>query len=197
VASDLPDRLHRGLDALKTGRPADAVDSLWIVFWDAELANTPDLTDIRLRAGTLLAQALLRCGRIPEVDRVLSEAERLVVERDDENGRQAVTSLRTEWAAARARREAESPLVGRDPLFERPLADLQEVAERGRSIRDRVLARLALAKKLPDETSLHIHKALEEARREQSFTLVGVVVRTAELHGILLPADPYAGKVAP
>jgi hypothetical protein len=196
LTSDLPEQLRRGLEHLNAGRALEAADAVTPVFWDAELAVSEDLRDIRLRCGTLLAQALLQCGRIDEVDPVLKEASRLAESTADNEGRAAITGLRAEWAAAFARRGSEqAQQAGTDRFLDQPPETLRAIADGCAAVRERVLARLALARGHPDEAEALLKSALDDARTEESFTLMSVIVRTAELHGLTLPADPYAGKI--
>lgn len=83
---DLPRALAEGVRALREGRPADAQTWLAEVTRDADLAAAPDLQDIRARALTLHAQALIELGRAQEADAPCREAIRILRKRRDREG---------------------------------------------------------------------------------------------------------------
>lgn len=99
-AHDLADRVRRGVDALKQGRPAEAVDALEPVATDPAFETQGDLADIRARVWSLLAQALLEAGRPHEADPWARRALQAVTDLGDEQGEQAVRALHQRIFAA-------------------------------------------------------------------------------------------------
>lgn len=124
MTGDLPDAVRRGVDALRTGRPADAVDALSPVVADPALAAAPDLVDVRARVLVLYAQALVDSGRYNEAKAAIPEALRAVRRLDDDAGIAAVKQLQARLVRdiaddhRRASEAIERAKVARTPIDE-------------------------------------------------------------------------------
>lgn len=213
-AESLADAVKRGVDALRRGDAEAAVDALQPVATDEALAAAADLVDVRARVLVLYAQALVAAERLEEAQPAMVEALRAVKRLDDDEGVAAVRALqqvanhtrtkkRTPHAAAPARPapapdDAEAILAAANAATGEEAALLGEQAFalavlRG-SVREEVLARLVLARSRPETARAQLEAALRRARGADEFTLVGAVVRAAELAGVELPKEPYAGR---
>ncbi len=213
-ADALADAVKRGVDALRRGDATAAVDALHVVAHDEAFAAAQDLVDVRARVLVLYAQALVTSERLEEAQPAMVEALRAVKRLDDDDGVAAVRALqqvanhtRTKKRAPPASitpRQAPSPDDAEALLSSANLAtgeDAARLAEqafalavsRG-SVREEVLARLVLAKSRPHTAADQLGAALRRARGADEFTLVGAVVRAAELAGVPLPPEPYAGR---
>lgn len=85
-----------GVEALRAGRHEEAVAALLEVASDPELAAADDLRDVRARACTMLAQALIAAGDPDASGTWLDEAERLLAAVGDAAGLAEVRGLRRE-----------------------------------------------------------------------------------------------------
>lgn len=132
MTDDLPDAVRRGVDALRSGRPADAVDALATVVADEALAAAPDLVDIRARVLVLHAQALSESGRLDEAKSAIPEALRAVRRLDDDDGIHAVKQLQARLVRdiaddhRRASEAIERARVARTPIDELLAAGVAE-----------------------------------------------------------------------
>lgn len=95
-ADHLASTLLDGVAALRDGRHADAVARLREVVEDRELMAAEDLADIRARAQSLLAQALLHTGELREAEGRADAALRQVRAVGDTEGIVEVTHLLAE-----------------------------------------------------------------------------------------------------
>ncbi len=93
--------LVAGVDALHSGRPEDAVEPLRSVLADSDLAAAEDLGDVRARATSLLAQALLQTGDPDAAAPIVDQALRLLRQVGDPEGLRQVRALHAEIVAAR------------------------------------------------------------------------------------------------
>lgn len=214
--------LARGVRALQEGRPAEAVPLLVAVCDDPEFAAATDLVDIRARASSLCAEALLLVGRPAEAmvraESALVAARRTgdtdgvdQIERLRERIRAALGSpadgvlpagdagvtltiaeiearfhdlgARAEWLLRKAATDARDGR-GSDALD----AANRAIEAAPGSVRIGVLGRLVIARVDPVRAPAELQAALDLARDASEFTLVGAVVRAAELAGIPLDA---------
>lgn len=119
-------RLLEGIEALRAQRHDEAVEALREVASDPLLAAAADLVDIRARACTLLAQALLGSDALDAALEWLDEAERLFARLDDRDGLAEVRALRrqrTDLLADRARKAQAAERLAR--LAATPLDELR------------------------------------------------------------------------
>lgn len=100
---DLHERIAEGLLALRSGRPADAMTSLRVVWEDVDLAEAVDLVDIRARVGSLYAQAALESGARAEADKVCRDVLRILRKLGDRAGLDEVRTLQDQIVTAMAR----------------------------------------------------------------------------------------------
>lgn len=213
------------MEALRQERWQDAVSALQDVASDPELAQAADLEDVRLRACTLLAQALIAADQPGPAGPWLDEADRLLAKLDDANGRAVVQQLRRQRTdrlmaqAARAKHAAQlaelantpehvirarafTPEMLQDLLVQKANAEIEagrpeeggrlaqealELAIEQDTVRGEVLARLSLARALPETAQEQLYLAWSRAERANEFNLVGAVARAAELQGVALP----------
>ena len=96
----LAQTLLGAVESLRSGRAAAAVPALTEVCADPSLAAAADLVDVRARAHSLLAQALLESGQPADARRPLSVAERLAIELGDREALQTLAELRGQIGAA-------------------------------------------------------------------------------------------------
>lgn len=89
----LPDQITAGVNALRAGKPADAVVVLAPVWADVGLAAAADLVDVRARVGSLYVQALVDAGDLTTADRVCRDVLRLVRKLGDKPGLELVRGL--------------------------------------------------------------------------------------------------------
>jgi hypothetical protein len=127
--SDLPERIQRGIAALRRGKPLEAAEDLHAVWSDVDFRAADDLRDVRARVAALLAQAWLDAGQAPRAEVPLREALAGARELGDDAGLQMLKELETRLtnglSEARAR-EAEARRLAR--LAETPLEVLLEQA---------------------------------------------------------------------
>jgi tetratricopeptide (TPR) repeat protein len=164
-----------GLAALRAGKPADAVAPLLEVADDRELAAAEDLADVRARALSLCAQALLLAGRpgeaLPRAEAALALARRI----GDPEGTADVEQLVGQIRAARP--SAAPP----NPLRHAPSASVDEIEARVRDpgARAELLLRSATAEldagRL-DEGAVRATRALDAA---PDLPRIGVLARLA------------------
>lgn len=129
--------LTRGVSELRSGRPDVAEPLLAEVCADSALAEADDLRDVRARALSLWADALLRLGRAERASAPIDEAMHLLRQLGDGAGLDEVRSLRTRLLQAR---EAEAA----QERHRRSAANLRELSLE--ALRDRFGDRpLALA----------------------------------------------------
>jgi hypothetical protein len=93
---NLAERLAQGVSALREGRPADAATRLREVVDHPDFRAAPDLLDLRARAASLLAQALLATDEVGPADRYAREALEAVEELGDSEGIAQIHALRQE-----------------------------------------------------------------------------------------------------
>ncbi len=91
--ADLPARLAEGVEALRAERWHDALTPLRQVATSPDLATAEGLGDVRARACSLYAQALLECGRARDAEAPCREALRLLRGLRDKAGIDAVRAL--------------------------------------------------------------------------------------------------------
>lgn len=115
-------RLLHGVETLRARRFVEACEALLEVASAPDLAAAADLVDVRARATTLLAQAMLGAGDLDAALPWLDEAERLLGGLGDRDGLAEVRALRRQrddaladrarkaQAAERLARLAETPL---------------------------------------------------------------------------------------
>lgn len=203
-----------GVDALRRGDAVAAAHALAPVANDEALENAPDLVDIRARVLVLYAQALVAADRFDDAQPALVQALRAVKRLDDDEGVAAVRGLQQLALHSRAKArgtpaaapagtapspdDAEALLIAANAATGEQAARLGEqafaLAVAHGSVREEVLARLVLARSRPDAAADQLAAALRRARGAGEFTLVGAVVRAAELAGVALPQEPYAGR---
>ncbi|MCB9663494.1 MAG: hypothetical protein H6732_05260 [Alphaproteobacteria bacterium] len=141
----LPEQLAAGLAALRGGRWSEAEALLAPVVDDADLAEAADLADLRARALSWHAQALLELGRLREAETRCREALRLLRRLGDATGTAEVRRLQDRVVgllahdAEQAQRRQEQARIAATPL-----ADLLLTAE-GPAARAAVHVKKALA----------------------------------------------------
>ena len=173
-----------GLRALKAGRAADALGPLEQVCGDHELARAADLADVRARACSLLAQALLATGRASEALPRAEEALELARRLGDPDGLRQIESLSSEIREAlrneervqdrriRAERLAAIPLHEVEARVRDPLALIEVLvrkanaeADSGRTAQALTIAERALVDALTvDDVRLEVMARLSVAR---------------------------------
>jgi hypothetical protein len=155
------------VDALRQGRPDEAVEALERVVNDPAFLAEEDLVDVRARVFSLLAQALLGAGRAGDADQWAGAALELAIRLDDRRGEAEIRSLQREIrsasaeelrrlaAAKESRRIAQTPedilLSGvRDPAERAALLTMKANAEAdaGRADAGASIARRALEQAL-------------------------------------------------
>jgi tetratricopeptide (TPR) repeat protein len=204
-AARLGARLAEGLAHLRAGRPADAVPALTEV---AEgLRRARDLRDVRARALSLLAQALMQSGRPAEGLPAADAALRLAHELQDAEGVAEIGALRTQLQEAATRAPGRAPArppgeregllhdagraldAGRPEEAVASAARALALAEDAGDVRVAVLARLLLARARPETAPAELEAARALADENDDFTLVGAVARTAALLGVRLAPE--------
>ncbi|MCO4744179.1 MAG: hypothetical protein KC912_05285 [Proteobacteria bacterium] len=93
---DLASELARGVEALRSGEAADAATILQAVVDDEGFRAHPELQDVRARACSLLAQALLSTDQVGPADRYAREALDALENAPDDTGRAQIDELRRE-----------------------------------------------------------------------------------------------------
>lgn len=110
----LAGRLLDGRDHLRALRFHEAVEAITEVVDDPEFAVATDLRDVRLRATTMLAQALLGAGFLDRADARLDRVEaELEGTPEAAEGLPEVRDLRSRVAEARADRQKQSAIADR------------------------------------------------------------------------------------
>lgn len=124
-SEDLAERVRRGVEALRAGRPAEAVLELDPVARDAEFQEAPDLDDVRARVWSLLAQALHDTGRSREAEPWARKALGAAESQGDRAGALAVRALHGAiFAAATDAAKAERAALDARKLAATPLAQV-------------------------------------------------------------------------
>ena len=215
-------RLLLGATQLKEGKPAAAAQSLAAVAKDPDLKSAPDLSDVRARACSLYAQALLQTQAYPEATTWVREALRITRSLEDEQGLKLLHGLQAEILQERDRAVKDADEKEKTTALSRiPIATIREEArspfelaqklvlrsqasvETGRldeafsiahealllsdelgMTKERVLARLILARTHPDEAPKHIEEALTLARDADETQLITLIGKTATLLAI-------------
>ncbi len=156
----LAEALMTGLAALRSGRWHEAVARLRPVCDDPRLARATDLRDVRARACSLLAQALLHTGDLREAEGRAEAALRLVRALGDTEGIDDVTTLLAEIHHRAS--QASRPEAPAAPALEAPAPPSLEAARalRDPGMRSEALLRLATARLTAGEAA----GALEAAR---------------------------------
>lgn len=144
---DLASELSRGVEALRDGRTSEAVELLTSVVETPAFREHSDLQDVRARACSLLAQALLTLDKVGPADRFAREALDALDIAPDPTGREQVDTLRREimGRAMELRRDREQR-ARRSRLLQIPVQELIEAgkddAERVRMLMERATAEL-------------------------------------------------------
>lgn len=174
---DLAQQLAEGVQALRDGRPEEAATLLEQVARDPDFVAAEDLRDVRARALSLWAQALLESDRASQARVPVQDALELLEALGDEHGLTEVRALQTrigEAISAAFQRAARSREL--KALAERPLADvLAGVTDPARRL------------------DLHVRRttaALEAGRPDEAAALArDAIARASELedvrHGVL------------
>ncbi|MCB9685084.1 MAG: hypothetical protein H6738_07325 [Alphaproteobacteria bacterium] len=129
-ADRLASTLLDGVAALREGRHAEAVARLRAVCDDRELMAAPDLADVRARALSLLAQALLHAGELREAEGRADAALRLVRTVGDTEGIVEITDLLTE-IRERATKSQGADASMRERMLSASLEDLSKTRDPG------------------------------------------------------------------
>ncbi|TNE87484.1 MAG: hypothetical protein EP330_18650 [Deltaproteobacteria bacterium] len=93
---NLAERLAEGVAALRDGRPAEAATALREVVDDPDFQEHPELADVRARAASLLAQALLATDEVGPADRYARMALDALDAFPDPEGKAQIDGLRKE-----------------------------------------------------------------------------------------------------
>jgi len=101
-APSLPERIRAGVEALRDGRPVEAVEALEPVATDPAFNTQDDLIDVRARVYSLLAQALLGAGRARDADEWARAALELALRLGDLPGEAEIRALQVEIRTANA-----------------------------------------------------------------------------------------------
>ncbi len=121
--------LLEGTEALRLGRPGRAAERLALVVSHSGLNSAPDMADVRVRARSLYAQALLESGRPTEAEPPVLDAMRELRAVGDSDGLQSVRGLHKrvrEAIAAEARDAARREAL--QALSATPLPELRQRA---------------------------------------------------------------------
>jgi len=162
-ATQLARQLLAGLKALRSGDAQRAAETLSAVCNDRALSDSDELADVRARACSLYAQALLKSDRVPDATHWVEEAVRLSRRVGDPDGLREVEALRDQIraaappapdpvAAARSERLAATPIETLEERVRRPVG----------------LVELLLAKANADLDAGRPHDALPIAERARN-----------------------------
>ncbi len=125
TAEALATALQRGLAAMRSGDPAAAAPYFRQVCTDPEMIAADDLADVRARAASVLAAALLAIDAVDEASFWCDEALRLARATDDASGVAELRDLASDIAAARHGRDTRQQLLAEGrALAARPLEEL-------------------------------------------------------------------------
>lgn len=167
-ADDLALRLARGVGALRAGRCEDAIADLSAVA--VALEAVPDMADIRARACSLWAQALLDAGRPREADGPCREALGLLRRLRDREGMEQVRGLQDRVVKAIA-------ALGED----------EERQREERRVADTPIAELlASAPTAGERAAAYVRKAqamLAGGREDEAMDLAAAGLDVARAHG--------------
>lgn len=226
----LAQRLAQGVEALRQGAFARAAELLCEVCDDPSFIAAGDLMDIRSRASSLCAEALLLAGRpsqaSPRADAALALARSLgdieginEIENLQNRIRTANITQQTKTSAGSSQTRTISPpspkvapqphdLAQAEHLLEQSSAQIEsgqidgarQAAERALVLADghprvAVLGRLLVARAAPAHATVLLSEAAEIAREASEPTLLGLVIRTAQLLGVDVDAArPHADR---
>ncbi|MFK7931587.1 MAG: hypothetical protein AB8H79_25630 [Myxococcota bacterium] len=179
---DLAFQLTEGLQALREGRPKDAVELLAPVATDDELAAAEELQDIYARVCSLYAQALLESGRPSEARVPLRAALEALTALGDADGTRAVTELQEQIGVAitadfqeQARRRTLRALADKDP--DELLAGVTSPEQKAALLVERATAAVSAGR--PTEATTLAHRA-------RDFAIEHADVRHVVLAGMVL-----------
>ena len=126
---NLADTLAKGVQAVRDGRFSDGIPLLRTVVEDPEFKAHPELQDLRARACSLLAQALLATDELGPADRFARQAVDILEEAGDTVGLAEVEGLRREiLACAVENRRVADQRARRARLREVPIDELVSAA---------------------------------------------------------------------
>ena len=142
---NLADTLAKGVQAVRDGRFSDGIPLLKTVVEDPEFRAHPELQDLRARACSLLAQALLATEDPGPADRFARQAVDILEEAGDTVGLAEVEGLRREiLACAVENRRVADQRARRARLREVPIDELvsaaSDSAEAARMLMERSMA---------------------------------------------------------
>lgn len=203
-------RLRQGVDALNSNQPDRAIEPLRDVCNDPILREAPNMADVRARALSLFAQALHQTEQWAEARHIIDSALLLTRRLGEPDGLAEVEALRADILTASGGSTSHAaglrpPPTGIDAMLAQANAHLDAnatqraietaqaaltAAEAENDVRGGVLSRLTLARAEPVAAPKWVKEALRLADEASDFTLVGIIARTAELHGIPLPTEP-------
>jgi hypothetical protein len=170
---NLPEQLAGAVAALRGGRAAEAVDGLRSVWSDPELAAANDLRDVRDRVGSLLAQALLESGHVPEADTVCRQVVRSLRQHGETEGLREVRALQDRIVRALA--ESDNVARGRAEAAKVAATPLELLLFTAATEEDHARVRVQKANALwvseqRDEARALAHEGLERAEHAASVT---------------------------
>lgn len=138
--------LRRGIEHLRKGEAKKAISALTTVVDDDAFAAAENLTDIRGRATSLLAQALLSDGQFEQAHRRAADALELTHSVDDSSGAAEIVDLLAQISAAEQNRAEERKRARTSlRLAQTDVADLRRLYARDRQSLAEVLLKKANA----------------------------------------------------
>lgn len=164
--SALADQLLEAVQHLEASRPEQAAPLLRAVCGDAALAAAADLVDVRARAHSLLAQALIATGDPAGARAAVGIAERLATDLGDVEAMPILAGLRAQISGVEAAQDAERHRSRQSTRLAQ--LSLEEITARVRDPRTmaEVLVRKANAESdagRPHEAELIARQALRDA----------------------------------
>jgi hypothetical protein len=188
-------RVRAGHELLRSGRAAEAIPVLEAVAHDPDLARATDLQDIRAHVMSLWVEACLEAKQLDSASTALIEAESLARRIDDDRAKENLAWLRGRLSDAKVERRVEAVVMPDDtPVDPAEAARAVVAADASGNVRDRVLSRLILARSDRARAADELARAGAIATEAAESALLAAVVRTSELLGVALPAEPFGGK---
>lgn len=141
----LPETLAQGVQAVRNGRFAEGAALLRTVVEEPSFIEHPELQDLRARACSLLAQALLATDELGPADRFARQAVEILEELEDKQGLAEVEALRRDiLSSAVEQRRVADQRARRARLLAVPIdeliADAADDAEASRMLMERATA---------------------------------------------------------
>jgi tetratricopeptide (TPR) repeat protein len=191
TVEELAQHLLQGAAKLNEGHVAEATALLKVVATDPDLQHASDLTDVRARACSLYAQALLGMDDVEEAEAWIQEALRITRPLGDMDGLRVLRGLHSEIMQRKKERQTQADEHVRSiALAEMPVHEIVANARSPYELAQRLVERAQAAVEVG-----RLEEALSIAQQAQSVAVEHQMTRERVLaHIILARVEPHKAQ---